>query len=696
MASSDPLVPSQTPFNFNAGINYESWTDGRDNRSIPKDLDQITQYFKLIKTFHAAAVGTSDPTQPEIDPTQQQVITYVTNHGGVELVMGTQNAALAAGGFGQPWAPGYMTSKAYTDAWVDMLVDSFGSVADVKKHLKAILLGNEIDANGPPPTDPDFNTYWQTWIPQSFDNLKASLANAGLGAIPVSTTIANYGPTNTVSVQIPQYIADHWKSSWNDGEPFVLFNQYTPNAGQSTNFGSVESYFESTQNALAGKLEVFIGETGYSSYFGAQNQADVVQQIFDWLGGQRAQGGVTVPLFLFDAFDRPSITNPPQEADYGIFGSNANDKPTGLKPDLVGVIPSWTNQPINASSALADAYHGSEGDDDFRAGSGDDILLGGTGNDVLRGQHNSDLMDGQDGHDTLIAGHGDDFGLGSSGDDRLAGGSGGDVLYGGDGDDFLNGGSGTDTMVGGSGRDTYRFDTATDVIVEEIAVAQAGDIADLGEVDTVLAAVDLDLGAFQDPLAQEVSLGNLFLVEDVELLAGTSAQEARGNALDNRIVGNELDNFLLGRTGNDWLEGRDGEDTLSGGAGDDRLEGGSGTDFLVLHSGDNAFGGSGADAFIFDGNEGAVSDLKLADFQGASLNAGTTQDKLVFATGLEHGSFAFVGDAGFSGAGDSEARVNVNGRLQVDVDGDGEKDIQAEITGLSLAGQLTATDFIWV
>ena len=66
----DPLVPSKTPFGYNVGVNYESWEDGRVGYSIPKDLDQIFQNFRLIRTYHDAAVGTanSDHADDRRDP----------------------------------------------------------------------------------------------------------------------------------------------------------------------------------------------------------------------------------------------------------------------------------------------------------------------------------------------------------------------------------------------------------------------------------------------------------------------------------------------------------------------------------------------------------------------------------------------------------------------------------------------------
>jgi hypothetical protein len=128
-----------------------------------------------------------------------------------------------------------MTTRTYTDQWVQMVIAAFGGVDNAGQHLKAVLLGNELDANGPPPGDPSFLAYYQSWIPQSFDNLAASLSAAGLDGIPVSTTIANYpmgfpppAPpppnVNLVAQAITKYITDHWHPGWNQGKPFVMYN----------------------------------------------------------------------------------------------------------------------------------------------------------------------------------------------------------------------------------------------------------------------------------------------------------------------------------------------------------------------------------------------------------------------------------------------------------------------------------------
>ena len=379
------LVPTDTPLNFNLGINYESWSGGRTGYDINADLDQITRYFSLIKTFHDAAVGTANPADPIIDPTQQQVISYVVAHPGLQLVMGTNNNALAAGGYGSPWSAGLMTSSAYTDLWVQMIIGSFGSAEAVKAQLGMILLGNEVDANGPPPSDPAFANY-QTWINQSFSNLKASLANAGLGSIPVSTTIANYGPTNAIAMGTTDYIQSNWSSDWNGGSPIVLFNQYTPadssgHEAATTNFGAVIDYFNSVNQSLNGAVEPFVGETGYSTYYGQPNQDLVYEQIFAWLDAQYAQGGKTIPLFAFDAFDQPTNADPVQ-TQYGIFSQNASFAPTGLKDGIS--IPAWASTPLDTifGTPAADRLEGVTGLNHFLGAGGDDTITGGAGHNT--------------------------------------------------------------------------------------------------------------------------------------------------------------------------------------------------------------------------------------------------------------------------------------------------------------------------
>ena len=140
-----PLIPTNTPFSYNVGIDYDADPNARTGFSVTADLGQISQYFKLIHTYR----DTSDPnsTTPTINPNESSVISYVVSHPGLELTMGTWNSAVAVAGgsSGPPYSAGLMDTPAYTDAWVQMLVSAFGSTAAVQQHLTAILLGNEFD-----------------------------------------------------------------------------------------------------------------------------------------------------------------------------------------------------------------------------------------------------------------------------------------------------------------------------------------------------------------------------------------------------------------------------------------------------------------------------------------------------------------------------------------------------------------------
>jgi exo-beta-1,3-glucanase (GH17 family) len=335
VAGATALAPVVSPFAYDAGIDYETF----NTTNISADLTAVTQNFGLIRTYHDAAVGTSNPSIPQIDPGEAQVISYVASHriggGDIQLVMGTNNNALANGGFGSPWSPGLMTSKSYTDLWVAMVINAFGGVDATKRYLKGVLLGNELDANGPPPTDASFANYYQKWIPESFDNLKASLSAAGLDGVPISTTIANYplgSAVNLVATSVTDYINANWSPSWNDDKPFVLYNQYTQNGGMSTDFGPVEMYFQNVADVLNNSPQVFVGETGYNAKFGEANEATVVRAIFEWLTQQRDSVGSNVPLFVFQAFDDPA------QGQFGLYQRG----PYKLKAGIT--IPSWVKQ----------------------------------------------------------------------------------------------------------------------------------------------------------------------------------------------------------------------------------------------------------------------------------------------------------------------------------------------------------------
>ncbi len=337
------VIPANSPFSYNVGINYDSWNNGRDNMKINDDLDEITKYFKLIKTYYAAGVGT---TNVEMDPTNKQVIDYLVANidRDLEMGMGTNLTSLVINKNGI-FTPGFMTTKSYTDEWVNMLISAFGTIENVNRILKVIYLGNEIEQHGPPPNNISYENYYSKWIPLAFDNLQASMKEAGLDNIPITTIFANYPygelkPDDSVQTHVTKHIIKNWSASWNSSSAFCMFNQYTGNYGKSTDFGHVIKYIDSLDLLFNGIPEVFVGETGYSAEFGSDNQVKVIKQMFQWMEGQYQQNKLTIPLFVFMAFDKPAKKE--GQRKMGIFSDDANNKPTGLKPNIV--IPDWVGK----------------------------------------------------------------------------------------------------------------------------------------------------------------------------------------------------------------------------------------------------------------------------------------------------------------------------------------------------------------
>ncbi len=386
-----------------------------------------------------------------------------------------------------------------------------------------------------------------------------------------------------------------------------------------------------------------------------------------------------------------------------------------------------------------DRLYGDDGADSLFGGAGDDLIYGGSTGDQLAGVTGNDSLFGGQGNDKLNGGSGIDWAYGGSGSDvvtvdtaadlvfegagegdhdvirsealsySLQGGSGGYVevanmisgagpgnltgnalrntlggnsatnsLSGLSGDDVLNGREGSDLMAGGSGDDTFVVDTQTDQVAE-----LAGEGRDLVRAELDYTLPDGTATGF---------------IEMLRLQGNHGALSGAGNGLDNVLIGNTEANSLQGLVGDDRIFGGAGDDVLAGGSGTDQLRAHSGADTLMMESGNAAFGGSGADWFLFDGSNlgsGGTGRPILRDLDGVSLGAGNGADKLVFASGLEVGSFAYVGAAAFSG-GRSEARYDGSRRIEVDQDGDGTLDQAFLVDGVTDAGLLTASDFLWL
>lgn len=202
-------------------------------------------------------------------------------------------------------------------------------------------------------------------------------------------------------------------------------------------------------------------------------------------------------------------------------------------------------------NGAANTLTGGAGNDTLDGGAGNDSLVGGTGNDTYLVDASGDKVTEQASAGTDVVQSSVTYTLGSNIENLVlvgtaVGGTGNtlnNVITGNAQANSLNGGSGADTMVGGAGNDTYTVDSSGDVITE---LPNEG-------LDTVQSSVTLTLAA---------NVENL-------VLTGTTALNATGNGLDNRLTGNSAGNVITGAAGNDTLDGAAGSDTLVGGGGND-------------------------------------------------------------------------------------------------------------------------------
>jgi Ca2+-binding RTX toxin-like protein len=239
---------------------------------------------------------------------------------------------------------------------------------------------------------------------------------------------------------------------------------------------------------------------------------------------------------------------------------------------------------------------------------------------------------------------------------EILGNAGANIIVGTAFGDILDGGAGLDTLEGGTGDDVYIIDDVGDLIVE--ATGSGSDTVVVNAAFNYVLAADAD-------------------IENIELRS--TALQATGNALDNRITGNASNNIL---------RGLDGNDTLNGGAGNDELWGGAGFDTLT--------GGAGNDLFKFDsvaniGNSQllreTVTDFTLGDRLDLTLFDANTD-----LAGIQQ--FSFIDGETFTAAGQLryEGGIlygNVDGA--VDDNGDMLADFQIELLN---APTLTAASFV--
>ena len=240
---------------------------------------------------------------------------------------------------------------------------------------------------------------------------------------------------------------------------------------------------------------------------------------------------------------------------------------------------------VIVGNAKNNTLTGEAGNDNLTGGDGNDTLIGGIGVDVMAGGKGSDVYFIDIAGDKVIevaeanvidtvnstvdhflGANVENLTLLDDGDsvhEIAFGNTLNNLIIGNKDNNFIDGVGGVDTMRGGDGNDTYRINTSLDKIEENVGEG----------IDTVQSNVTID--------ALYANVDNIFMF-------GSTAINATGNDLDNRI------------------QGSNGANKLDGGKGEDTLIGSGGTDFLT--------GGEGVDTFLRLGSPGEGVDI-VTDFQ---------------------------------------------------------------------------------
>ncbi len=299
-------VPADSPFSYGAGCTYDSWNQSwtaystADTiRYVSQDLDKITQYFSMIHTYHAAAVGTSQLT---IDPGLLGVLTYAKDHPekGLQVLLGTNQDEATSAKLG---------SLTYARQWVQtILLDPMGNNKSlILGTVKAIGIGNEIDAQ---------SVFSVNDFEKAVNNLYTALNEVGLGGIPITTTIANI-TSNSVARQYVDALASKWQSSW--GDRFLFVNNFPWMQGKGV--AELQRWYAEAETQYS-SWSLFIGETGYptrsdtSCWFdqinhfpnvsGGTGETAYANDLFTWLGNlYNSNDHHTITTFVFGAFDEP-------------------------------------------------------------------------------------------------------------------------------------------------------------------------------------------------------------------------------------------------------------------------------------------------------------------------------------------------------------------------------------------------------
>ena len=371
-------------------------------------------------------------------------------------------------------------------------------------------------------------------------------------------------------------------------------------------------------------------------------------------GGYAPSGAESPGLHLVGTADDDQLDG--GDGDDQIEGLGGNDRLIGGAGD--DQIDGGDGDDVIHGGVGADLIDGGAGADRISA-TGDAIIRGGDGDDVIAvgGDQSSAghvIVHGDAGDDLLdilpspaayiVTAHGgageDRFNVSSLGAVTLDGGAHADVFV-------LNTLAGPTTLTLGDGADRVVLTAATSIaqpaVITDFDAGVGGDVIDMiAYLDAVLTTWDHQTNPFGAGLARLTEAGgattlqlfhggawhDALVFEGVEAafllqenLSGLPSDgstphvvEIVGEQGPDRLIGGFGPEIMHGGGGLDDIEGGRGDDVIYGGDEGDELRGGDGDDIIIAGGGhayfsdsDEAWGGAGADTFIFQRGDGRLT-----------------------------------------------------------------------------------------
>lgn len=323
------VLSYHSPFSATVGINFSveftNWyaellkTPNASKRYeyAQERLEVIKEKFKLIKVYSLLTAGWEQTLNTT--PEAQALINLIPYDNKMEAVIGTT--------LSKDW---FMVQDNVNN-WIDIIWNK------LQLHVpcvKAILIGNEINANGYTPED-------LTAIMTCFKNAQK---RHGM-TIPVTVDFSNL-PTSEgdpYSDSLVKAVVDNWDAEWNKGCPFVFINPYPDAIGINDAKGvfdwqgAVSNYYQKKY----GLLQIFIGETGAEGSSTESDGVKVMNEIFTQLDSQYKVHLKTVTTFMFEAVNEGKKSDDPNQQHMGVYKDK--DAPDGSSITIKNglLVPQW-------------------------------------------------------------------------------------------------------------------------------------------------------------------------------------------------------------------------------------------------------------------------------------------------------------------------------------------------------------------